>query len=35
LSPTFLYSLIAEGDSWKINGVQEIGDAPSARGLHV
>ena len=31
----FLYSLIAEGDSWKINGVKEMSDAPSSRGLHV
>ena len=30
----FLYSLIAEGDSWKINGVKEMSDAPSGRGLH-
>lgn len=29
----FLYSLVAEGDSWKINGVQPI--QPSRRGLHV
>ena len=25
---SFLYSLIAEGDSWKINGVQQMQDAP-------
>jgi hypothetical protein len=29
----FLYSLIAEGDSWKINGVQPM--QPTPRGLHV
>ncbi len=29
----FLYSLIAEGDSWKINGVQPM--QPPPRGLHV
>lgn len=29
----FLYSLIAEGDSWKINGVQPMQPAP--RGLRV
>jgi hypothetical protein len=27
---SFLYSLIAEGDSWKINGVQQMQDAPPA-----
>jgi hypothetical protein len=30
---SFLYSLIAETDSWKINGVQEV-HVPS-RGLHI
>jgi hypothetical protein len=32
---SFLYSLVAEGDSWKINGVQpmQIGDRPV--GLHI
>jgi hypothetical protein len=30
---SFLYSLIAEGDSWKINGVQPT--LPSTRGLHI
>lgn len=35
---SFLYSLIAEGDSWKINGVQQMPSAPPARrsaGLHI
>lgn len=32
---SFLYSLVAEGDSWKINGVKEMSDAPSTRGLHI
>jgi len=32
---SFLYSLIAEGDSWKINGVTEMHETPSDRGLHV
>jgi len=34
----FLYSLIAEGDSWKINGVQQMKSAPSGHrsiGLHI
>jgi Domain of unknown function (DUF4864) len=34
----FLYSLIAEGDSWKINGVQQMNSAPSGHrsiGLHI
>lgn len=32
---SFLYSFVAEGDSWKINGVQplQIGDRPV--GLHI
>ncbi|HYJ04385.1 MAG TPA: DUF4864 domain-containing protein [Chthoniobacterales bacterium] len=32
---SFLYTLVAEGDSWKINGVQpmQIGDRPV--GLHI
>jgi hypothetical protein len=32
---SFLYSLVAEGDSWKINGAQpmQIGDRPV--GLHI
>jgi hypothetical protein len=29
----FLYSLIAEGDAWKINGVQPM--QPASRGLHI
>jgi hypothetical protein len=29
----FLYSFIAEGDAWKINGVQPM--EPSPRGLHI
>jgi hypothetical protein len=29
----FLYSLIAEGDAWKINGVQPM--RPTPRGLHI
>jgi hypothetical protein len=29
----FLYSLIAEGEAWKINGVQPM--KPTPRGLHV
>src|SRR5688500_15374156 len=34
-SRSFLYHLVAEGDSWKINGVQpmQIGDRPV--GLHI
>jgi Domain of unknown function (DUF4864) len=28
---SFLYSLIAEGDSWKINGVQPIQNAPAGQ----
>ena len=34
-SRSFLYSLVAEGDSWRINGVQpmQIGDRPV--GLHI
>lgn len=34
----FLYSLIAEGNSWKINGVQQMRPAPPGRrpgGLHI
>jgi hypothetical protein len=34
----FLYSLVAEGDSWKINGVRPMRNAPPARrstGLHI
>jgi len=29
----FLYSLIAEGEAWKINGVQPM--EPTPRGLHI
>ena len=29
----FLYSFIAEGDAWKINGVQPM--EPTPRGLHI
>jgi len=35
---SFLYSLIAEGDSWKINGVQLMPGAPAgsrSAGLHI
>jgi Domain of unknown function (DUF4864) len=35
---SFLYSLIAEGDSWKINGVQQMQRAPPGHrltGLHI
>lgn len=35
---SFLYSLIAEGDSWKINGVQPMRTAPPGQrsaGLHI
>jgi hypothetical protein len=35
---SFLYSLIAEGDSWKINGVQQMRSAPPGHrsaGLHI
>jgi hypothetical protein len=35
---SFLYSLIAEGDSWKINGVQAMPGPPPGRhlsGLHI
>ena len=35
---SFLYSLIAEADSWKISGVQEVQAAPSRyhlTGLHI
>jgi hypothetical protein len=34
----FLYSLIAEGDSWKINGVQPMRSLPRGKqpsGLHI
>jgi hypothetical protein len=34
----FLYSLVAEGDSWKINGVQPMQKAPPGHrsaGLHI
>jgi len=35
---SFLYSLVAEGDSWKIDGVQQMQSAPPGRhpaGLHI
>jgi hypothetical protein len=32
---SFLYSLIAEGDSWKINGVQPTSSASRPAGLHI
>ncbi|HKP01725.1 MAG TPA: DUF4864 domain-containing protein [Chthoniobacterales bacterium] len=35
---SFLYSLIAEGDSWKINGVQPVQSMPRGQrltGLHI
>ena len=35
---SFLYSLIAEGDSWKINGVQHMQTVPAGHrsaGLHI
>jgi hypothetical protein len=32
---SILYSLVAEGGSWKISGVKEMGDTPSGRGLRV
>ena len=35
---SFLYSLIAEGDSWKISGVQPMRNAPPGHrsaGLHI
>jgi hypothetical protein len=38
LARSFLYSLIAEGDSWKINGVQPMRNAPPGQrsaGLHI
>ena len=31
----FLYSLIAESDSWKINGVQPMRSGPRPAGLHI
>jgi hypothetical protein len=30
-----LYSLIVEGDSWKVSGVKEMSEAPAGRGLHI
>jgi Domain of unknown function (DUF4864) len=35
---SFLYSLIAEGDSWKINGMRQMQSAPAGHrvtGLHI
>jgi len=32
---SFLYSLTAEGDSWKINGVQQMQSESRSTGLHV
>lgn len=32
---SFLYSLIAEGDSWKISDVQPMRNGPRPAGLHV
>jgi hypothetical protein len=32
---SFLYSLIAEGDSWKINGIQPMQSEGRPAGLHV
>jgi hypothetical protein len=31
----FLYSLTAEGNSWKINGVQPMRSGPRPAGLHI
>jgi hypothetical protein len=38
LMRSFVYSLTAEGDSWKINGVRQTRSAPAGRragGLHI
>jgi hypothetical protein len=32
---SFLYSLIAEGNSWKINGIQPIQSEGRPAGLHI
>jgi hypothetical protein len=34
-SRSFLYSLIAEGDSWKINGIQPSQNESRSAGLHI